>query len=118
MSAGIPVGEVRTCAYLGGEDFTFANWAGAVRAGHTFTTTGLLIDLSIEAHAPGEGIRLPDGGGTLEVESWVESVQPFHGLQIVVNGQGVARKATKEGTLETRACPKVRLGGSQLFRET
>jgi hypothetical protein len=112
MSAGIPVGGVRTYAYLGDEDFTFANWARAVRAGHTFTTTGPLIDLSVEAHAPGEEIRLPDGGGTLEVEAWVESVQPFHELQIVVNGQVVAREATREGTLETRVHTKVRLGGS------
>ena len=43
MSAGMPVGGVRTYAHLGDEEFAFANWAKAVRAGHTFTTSGPLI---------------------------------------------------------------------------
>ena len=48
MSAGMPVGGVRTYAHLGDEEFTFANWAKAVRAGRTFTTSGPLIDLTVE----------------------------------------------------------------------
>lgn len=112
MSAGMPVGGVRTYAYLGDEEFTFANWAKAVRAGHTFTTSGPLIGLMVEECAPGDEIRLPSGGGTLEVEAWVESAQPFHELQIVVNGRVVARQVAKEGTLRARLHSKVRLEGS------
>src|SRR5439155_23881583 len=36
MGADIPVGTNRVYAYLGQEEFTFANWAGAVRQGNTF----------------------------------------------------------------------------------
>jgi hypothetical protein len=112
MSAGIPVGGVRTYAHLGDEEFTFANWASAVRAGRTFTTSGPLIGMLVEGRAPGSEIRLPDGGGTLEVEAWAQSVQPFHELQIVANGQVVARQTVEEGTLETRLRDRVRLDGS------
>lgn len=112
MSAGMPVGGVRTYAHLRDEEFTFANWARAVRAGRTFTTSGPLIGLLVEGCAPGDEIRLPAGGGTLEVEAWVQSVQPFHELQIVVNGQIMARQETEEGTLQTRLRSKVRLEGS------
>jgi hypothetical protein len=112
MSAGMPVGGVRTYAHLRDEEFTFANWARAVRAGHTFTTSGPLIGMLVEGRAPGDEIRLPAGGGTLGVEVWVQSVQPFHELQIVVNGQVVAREVVEEGALETRLRSKVRLKGS------
>ncbi len=112
MSAGMPVGGVRTYAHLEDEEFTFANWASAVRAGRTFTTSGPLIGMLVEGCAPGDEMRLPASGGTLEVEAWVQSVQPFHELQVVVNGQVVAREVAEEGALETRLRSKVRLEGS------
>lgn len=109
MWAGMPVGGVRTYAYLGDEELTFANWARVVRAGRTFTTSGPLIQLMVEGHAPGDEICLPAGGGTLEVEARVQSVQPFHELQIVANGQIVAGEVTEEGTLQTQLRSKVRV---------
>jgi hypothetical protein len=112
MSAGMPVGGVRTYAFLGDEDLTFANWARAVRAGRTFTTSGPLVGLLVEGRAPGDEILLPPGGGTLEVEAWGESVQPFHELQIIVNGRIAAREATEEGVAKMRLRAKVRVGGS------
>ncbi|HUW10812.1 MAG TPA: CehA/McbA family metallohydrolase, partial [Anaerolineae bacterium] len=112
MSAGMPVGGVRTYADMGDCEFTFGNWAAAVRAGRTFTTSGPLITLKVEGQAPGHEIRMPAGGGTLEAEAVVHSVQPFHELQIVVNGQVVERKVVEEGTREARLHGKIRLGGS------
>jgi hypothetical protein len=112
MSAGMPVGGVRTYAFLGDEDLTFANWARAVRAGRTFTTSGPLVGLLVEGHAPGDEILLPPGGGTLEVEAWGESVQPFHELQVIVNGRIAAREAIEEGAQKMRLRAKVRLEGS------
>ncbi|MGQ9555413.1 MAG: CehA/McbA family metallohydrolase [Anaerolineae bacterium] len=97
MWAGMPVGGVRTYADLAGEEFTFANWAKAVRAGRTFTSSGPIIGLSVEGKAPGDEIRLRSGGGTLAVEAWAESVLPFHALQIVANGRVVASEECQEG---------------------
>ncbi len=92
MTAGVPVGASRTYAMLGDEEFTFANWARAVRAGRTFTTTGPLLEMRVEGHAPGDEFILPGGGGTVEIEAHAESVLPFNELQIVVNGEVVARQ--------------------------
>ena len=48
MSAGMPVGGVRTYARLDrNRPFNFGNWAEAVRKGRTFTTSGPLIDLTV-----------------------------------------------------------------------
>jgi hypothetical protein len=112
MSAGMPVGGVRTYAYLGDQEFSFANWAKAVRAGRTFTTSGPLIGLSVEGHAPGDEITLPAGGGTIEVEAWADSVQPIHELQLVVNGKVVEQAVEERGSGKLRLKSKVRLGGS------
>jgi len=62
MSAGMPVGGVRTYAHLGDEEFSFQSWACAVRAGRIFTNSGPLIGLAVEGHAPGDEVRLPAGG--------------------------------------------------------
>src|SRR5207247_5481860 len=43
IGAYMPVGAKRTYAYLGQEEFTFDNWAAAVRKGNTFMTTGPLL---------------------------------------------------------------------------
>ena len=112
MWAGMPVGGVRTYAHLGDEPFTFANWARAVRAGRTFTTSGPLIGLTVEGQPPGGEIALPAGGGTVAVESWVQSVQPFDEIQIVANGQIVARQPAQPGMLTARLQAPVHLTGS------
>ena len=112
MFAGMPVGGVRTYAMIGDEEFGFANWAKAVRAGRTFTTSGPLVRLQVEGYSPGDEIVLPVGGGTLHAEAWVESVQPFHELQILVNGEIVAKQTAEAGTLQARLKADLHLTGS------
>ncbi|MGQ9632390.1 MAG: CehA/McbA family metallohydrolase [bacterium] len=112
MSAGMPVGGVRTYVFIGDEEFSFANWGKAVRAGRTFTTSGPLIGLAVEGYSPGDEIKLPAGGGTLEVEAWAQSIQPFHELQVVANGSVVAQERSEGGTKKTRLKAKVKMNGS------
>jgi hypothetical protein len=98
MSACMPVGGVRTYARLAPDlPFTFANWAQAVRAGRTFTTSGPVIGLTVEGREVGDEIRLRAGGGSLEVSAWAECAQPIHGLEIVQNGRVVATQTNKHG---------------------
>ena len=111
MSAGIPVGGVRTYALLQ-DEFSFGTWADAVRAGRTFTTSGPLIEVRVEGKRPGDELKLPAGGGTLTVEAWAESVLPFQELQIVCNGAVVATQAVSEGEKSCRLSQEVRLNGS------
>ncbi len=112
MSAGMPLGGVRTYAYLGDDELTFANWARAVRAGRTFTTSGPLIGLLVEGHAPGDEVQMPAGGGTLDVEAWADSVQPIHELQLVVNGKVTERVVAQAGSRHLRLHVNVHLAGS------
>jgi hypothetical protein len=112
MWAGMPVGGVRTYADLRGEEFTFENWARAVRAGRTFTTTGPIVGLTVEGKVVGDEIRLPAGGGTLGVEARAESVLPFHTLEIVVNGRVAAAETCESGTRQLTVKANLRLDGS------
>lgn len=112
MSAGMPVGGVRTYAHLGDAPLTFANWARAVRGGRTFTTSGPLIGLSVEGRSPGDEIQLPASGGTLGVQAWADSVHPIHALELVVNGRVVDRAAAPDGQHRIQLDSVVRLQGS------
>ncbi|HET7771000.1 MAG TPA: CehA/McbA family metallohydrolase [Chloroflexota bacterium] len=97
MGAYMPVGAIRTYARLNQEQLasplSYESWAGAVRAGRTFTTTGPLVDVTVEGRLPGDEIQLPDGGGTLHVDAVAESVVAFDALEIVVNGEVVASES-------------------------
>jgi hypothetical protein len=105
------VNLVNLLASQWGDLFTFANWARAVRAGRTFTPSGLPIGLSVERRVPGDEIVLPTAG-TLHAEAWVQSVQPFDELQVIVNGQIAARQPAAPAGQETRLAAPFRLPGS------
>lgn len=113
MSAGMPVGGVRTYARLNvNEPFTFENWGKAIRRGRSFTSSGPLLDLVVEGHTMGDEIRLPGGGGRLEVQARAECVWPIHLLELVVNGQVVATASSRGGARQLELKEKVKLTGS------
>ena len=92
------VGGSRTYARLReGEEFTYENWCQAVRRGSTFASTGAVIDLKVDGKQMGEEIHLPGNGGTVEVEAVAESVWPLSGIELIVNGEEVAREVAQEG---------------------
>ena len=101
MQNGMPVGGVRTYARLDpNEGFSFDSWARAVRAGRTFTTSGPLLDLTVDGHPIGSEVHFGRGGGTVECVATVRSAYPVHSLELVVNGQVAARATDKAGKLE------------------
>jgi hypothetical protein len=64
MSAEVPVGAVRTYARMADDGpLTFDGWAGAVRSGRTFVTSGPILDLALDGHELGDVIRLPPLAG-------------------------------------------------------
>jgi len=98
MSAGMPVGGIRTYAKLDrNRAFDFANWGAAVRGGRTFSTSGPLLDLTVDGHSVGEEIRMKGGRGTVEVHALAESAWPIHRLEVVKNGEIVATAERKAG---------------------
>jgi len=93
MSNGRILGGSRTYIKLrAGEEFTFDNWCQAVRRGQAFASTGAMIDLQVEGREMGEEIHLPGTGGTVEVVARAESVWPLTGLELICNGESVARE--------------------------
>jgi hypothetical protein len=115
MSASVPVGSNRTYAYLGREEFSFANWAKAVRSGRTFQTTGPLLSFEVDGRQPGGEIRLGAGGGTVEVKASAKCYVPIHLLEIVWNGQVVASREERAGAHDLSLADKVRVDGPGWF---
>lgn len=107
MSAAMPVGGVRTFAHIGDRTLTFDAWADAVRHGRTFSSSGPLLDLSVEGRPPGADVRLSRGGGTVDVEARAVCVHPMHRLEIVHDGHVVAREQARTGARELRVRAQV-----------
>ena len=92
------LGGSRTYARLrDGEAFTYENWCQAVRRGNTFASTGAMIDLRVEGKQMGEEVHLPGNGGTVEIQAVAESVWPLSGIELIVNGEEVARQQAHDG---------------------
>ncbi|PYV24915.1 MAG: hypothetical protein DMG27_11670 [Acidobacteria bacterium] len=111
MGAYMPVGTNRAYAYIGQQEFTFTNWAKAVRSGNTFVTSGPLLLFQADGHAPGQEINLGAGGGTIEVHASAQSFVPFHRLEIVLNGRVVASRDAASGTREMTLTEKIHVPG-------
>lgn len=89
MSASMPLGTVRTYAYIGGDrPFTYDAWMEAVRRAETFVSYGPLVEFAVEGRTMGSRITLPPGGGTVEV-TWqaASTTVPMSRAELVVNGE-------------------------------
>ena len=86
LQATPPIGAARMYAYLGAE-LTWDGWVEAVREGRTFVTNGPLIQFTINGEIPGAEIRLPAGGGSVEVRATLESIVPLETFEIIRNGK-------------------------------
>ena len=112
MGAYMAVGANRTYAYIGQNEFSFENWAGAVRKGNTFQTTGPLLVFRADGHSPGEEVSLGTAGGSIEVEVEARSFVPFHRVEVVLNGRVVASREEQSGTRELTLKEKVQVPGA------
>ena len=111
MGAYMAIGAERTYAYLGQEEFNFANWAKAVRRGNTFMTSGPLLLFQVDGHTPGDEITLGAGGGTVEVKAEATSFVPIHRVEIVMNGRVVATRENAAGTRQMILQEKIQVPG-------
>lgn len=111
MGAYVPVGTNRTYAHIGKEEFSFSNWAKAVRSGNTFVTSGPMLLFQADGHPPGQEITLGRGGATVEAHASAKSFVPFNRLEIVLNGQVVASREAASGTREMALTEKIHVPG-------
>ncbi len=95
---GGTIGEVRAYAYLGAEPFTADNWFAAFRRGRTFTTSGPMIELTVNDAQPGDEIRI-EPGQQLEVRAraWGDPARmaPVR-LELIRLGEVIASAESKD----------------------
>jgi hypothetical protein len=109
MSSAVPVGLYRTYARLD-EEFSYEAWCRAVRAGRTFLSGGPLVTLSVDGCEPGDTARL-SGPGTVSVHAAVRSIFPLRSLELVRNGEVVAR-AEANGGRQAEISEELRIDGN------
>jgi hypothetical protein len=97
MSAGMPVGGVRTYAYIGDRELSHESWSDAIRAGRTYTTSGPLMDFTVEGLRPGDELVLPESGGPVHVTATATCAMPINKLEIVFNGKVIAQASADDG---------------------
>ncbi len=108
MGAYCALGWLRTYARIdSNRALDYENWASAVRAGRTFSTTGPLIDLTVEGLPIGGTLELPASGGTVEVHARAESVWPLGRIELVHDGRVVAQDQAARGARSLSAVAKL-----------
>jgi hypothetical protein len=92
MSSAVAVGQYRTYVHIPpSEEFSYSAWCRNLKLGRTFLSGGPQLEFSVEGAQIGDTLKLPEGGGTVEVSATSTSVLPVHTLQIVQNGVVVAQ---------------------------
>ena len=112
MSAGMPLGGVRTFAWIGDAGLSFGAWAEAVRAGRTMTSSGPLIDLRVDGRMVGDVVKLPPGGGTLEVVASARAVTDLGSLEIVLDGRVIECVVGRPGQRRLELSTRVHVTGT------
>jgi hypothetical protein len=82
------IGNVRFYTYLG-EEFSYDLWGQDVKAGHTFVSSGPMVDFSVNGHLPGDQLELQESS-TLSIKAQGyghEGQVPLSRLEIIAHGK-------------------------------
>lgn len=87
-AVGPRIGDARFYTYVGGE-LTYDRWLAGVKAGHTFVSTGPMLELLVNGQRPGSSIDLAAGEKLrISARAWGHAGQvPLQRLQIVGHGK-------------------------------
>ena len=110
-------GSMRTYAYLG-KDFSGAAWIDAIRAGHTFTTNGPLIEFAVDRKLPGDAVHLPEQGGRISLTGRIWSAIPLTRAVIWSNGKVWKEIPFKEDSHHAEFHEEAKLSSSAWFSLT
>lgn len=91
-SEGAQIGNARFYTYTGGP-LTFDRWFAAVKAGHTFVTTGPVVLLKVNDRIPGDTLDVAPGTKLhITAEAFGEREQmPLHSLEIIAHGKSIKK---------------------------
>ena len=105
-----PLGLNRVYARVGAS-FSYARFLDAIRRGRTMATNGPLVEFTLAGRSAGDSVVLPAGTHTLRATVRLRSHVPIDSLEIVRNGEVVARLRPRDGG--TRADTTVTLAVSE-----
>lgn len=88
------LGEVRTYVRLGNQR-GFDAWVAALKRGEVFATSGPLIRFTVNGKPIGSQIRLPAGGGQVEVLAELSSPRQLNSLEVVKMGAPILDQPTR-----------------------
>ncbi len=86
-SADPRIGDARFYTYVG-DEFTFETWRESVRDGHTFVTSGPIIELTVNEAIPGDRVDVESGSAlriTARAQGHATQI-PLEELEIVAHG--------------------------------
>jgi hypothetical protein len=86
------IGNARFYTYVGGP-LSFESWFAALKAGHTFVTTGPMLFLTANGHMPGDTLDVAPGARVrVTAEALGDATQvPLGSVEIIGNGRVLAR---------------------------
>jgi hypothetical protein len=92
------IGNARFYSFVGGP-LSFEHWLGAVKAGHTFVTTGPMLFLKVNECFPGDTLDVAPGQTVhITVEAYGQHEQiPLSSLEIVGHGK-ILKRVEGQGT--------------------
>ena len=82
------IGDVRFYTYTG-DEFSYPKWKDALAAGHTFVSSGPVLDFSINEFIPGDELDI-QAGSTLRISARAfghADQVPLDNLQIIAHGE-------------------------------
>lgn len=91
------IGNARFYTYVG-DAFTFAHWKANLAAGHTFVSSGPMLDLKVNGALPGDSLKV-DRGSSLRVTAVAyghEAQVPLQNLEVVAHGRVIGRVIATE----------------------
>jgi len=91
-----PVGMNRVYVQVPGT-LTYERFLEAIRAGRTFVTNGPLLQFLIASKGPGSELALAPGRAEVRATVRLRSLVPIDSLEVVRNGEVVARLGTTHG---------------------
>ncbi len=92
--AGPQIGNARFYTYTGNE-LSYDRWVAGVKAGHTFVSTGPMLEFEVNGHRPGSSLDVKPGTKLrIVAKAYGHSTQiPLQRIQIIGHGK-VLREAT------------------------
>jgi hypothetical protein len=84
------IGNVRFYAHLGNE-FSYELWKQEVRAGHTFVSSGPMLDFTVNGKIPGDEVKLQEPSTlTIKANGYGHKGQvPLSRLEIIAHGKAI-----------------------------